>query len=603
MVSRDVSCCPACGKEIGPDAVLCVHCGFDNRTGRRARPSLSPSRPRQADDTGARPVYEHLVRDEIAGDDETFDPSKKGMPIWAIVVALVVLVLILVFWRVLFGFFGTRPRYWSTEQFMWHDSWSLGCNVTFSDGRAYRFPVTHEPLNRYVPSYVPKEGTIQVNGGPKVSVSYKYEGSRVTTTSYFGSNRLEVGCDGKGSRGDPYAIYVRWNGRDVPRRDESKDKDDLEDEHKSSAGSSAKSVSKKSAYERIEKGMSPPEVEKLLRECIAEEDLPNAELHKREAMDCVSWIEVISDDERISVIFDLVSQGATSITRKAQEAEPRKRRAMDESMGMMYSGAGDVYPGGEPSIRGKRRRGDDSGHEVMAGGPSGTEEGGVSKTVEPAKEVGVDPTTVEPLGTLAAFVVPNPVSRIFGIPPEEVLKKHGVVVDAKLIWFTEQKYVDHGTYHFFRIPNPGRMIVKWVGHSRPPTGEEAMQKTMLYCWNGQRYDPESCGIVRSDSGHTIVADRPDSEPFVYVVACCQHGQICTDAVNFTYAPAKPVAGDTPSKPCRTWTDSTGKYRIVAEFVSYGVGTVTLKKLDGTVVKLPMDRLADADQKWIRDRGR
>ena len=51
---------------------------------------------------------------------------------------------------------------------------------------------------------------------------------------------------------------------------------------------------------------------------------------------------------------------------------------------------------------------------------------------------------------------------------------------------------------------------------------------------------------------------------------------------------------------RTWTDSTGKYKTKAEFVSLRNGKVTLKKEDGVVRVLPLSRLSDADQKIAED---
>jgi outer membrane protein assembly factor BamB len=51
---------------------------------------------------------------------------------------------------------------------------------------------------------------------------------------------------------------------------------------------------------------------------------------------------------------------------------------------------------------------------------------------------------------------------------------------------------------------------------------------------------------------------------------------------------------------RTWTDTTGRYRIEAEFVSFANGNVSLKKQDGSTVEVPMSKLSSADQKWIRD---
>ena len=49
---------------------------------------------------------------------------------------------------------------------------------------------------------------------------------------------------------------------------------------------------------------------------------------------------------------------------------------------------------------------------------------------------------------------------------------------------------------------------------------------------------------------------------------------------------------------RTWTDSTGKHRVEAEFVKMANGQVTLLRADGREVKLPLAKLSKEDQKYI-----
>jgi uncharacterized protein with FMN-binding domain len=50
---------------------------------------------------------------------------------------------------------------------------------------------------------------------------------------------------------------------------------------------------------------------------------------------------------------------------------------------------------------------------------------------------------------------------------------------------------------------------------------------------------------------------------------------------------------------RTWTDSTGTYQVQAELVDEDGGTVRLRKRDGQIVSLPLERLSTADQAYIR----
>jgi uncharacterized protein with FMN-binding domain len=50
---------------------------------------------------------------------------------------------------------------------------------------------------------------------------------------------------------------------------------------------------------------------------------------------------------------------------------------------------------------------------------------------------------------------------------------------------------------------------------------------------------------------------------------------------------------------RTWSDKSGSYKTEAEFVDETDGVVRLKKTDGRVVSLPLERLSPADQTFVR----
>lgn len=50
---------------------------------------------------------------------------------------------------------------------------------------------------------------------------------------------------------------------------------------------------------------------------------------------------------------------------------------------------------------------------------------------------------------------------------------------------------------------------------------------------------------------------------------------------------------------RTWTDSTGQYKVQAKVVKFEDGQVTLEKADGRVITLPLARLSEADQALLR----
>jgi len=50
---------------------------------------------------------------------------------------------------------------------------------------------------------------------------------------------------------------------------------------------------------------------------------------------------------------------------------------------------------------------------------------------------------------------------------------------------------------------------------------------------------------------------------------------------------------------RKWTDSTGRFSVEAEFVEFVGGQVALKKTDGELIRLPLERLSEADQQHVQ----
>ncbi len=54
---------------------------------------------------------------------------------------------------------------------------------------------------------------------------------------------------------------------------------------------------------------------------------------------------------------------------------------------------------------------------------------------------------------------------------------------------------------------------------------------------------------------------------------------------------------------RKWTDRTGTFSLVAEYAGIANGKVTLRKKNGDAVRVPVDRLSEADRKWIDERSK
>ncbi len=58
-----------------------------------------------------------------------------------------------------------------------------------------------------------------------------------------------------------------------------------------------------------------------------------------------------------------------------------------------------------------------------------------------------------------------------------------------------------------------------------------------------------------------------------------------------------VAADDPEP--RTWSDATGDFTVEAVFVDFVDGKVRLKRTDGRVITVELQRLSSADQKYVR----
>src|SRR4051812_10615308 len=53
---------------------------------------------------------------------------------------------------------------------------------------------------------------------------------------------------------------------------------------------------------------------------------------------------------------------------------------------------------------------------------------------------------------------------------------------------------------------------------------------------------------------------------------------------------------------RTWTDKTGKFKTSGELVEVQDGQALLRRADGKEIKVPLERLSDADQQFIKAHG-
>ena len=67
----------------------------------------------------------------------------------------------------------------------------------------------------------------------------------------------------------------------------------------------------------------------------------------------------------------------------------------------------------------------------------------------------------------------------------------------------------------------------------------------------------------------------------------------------TGEPAPKVGASVES--LRTWSDSTGKFKLQATLVNNTAGTVRLEKEDGKIISLPVSKLSKADQRYLSRR--
>jgi len=63
------------------------------------------------------------------------------------------------------------------------------------------------------------------------------------------------------------------------------------------------------------------------------------------------------------------------------------------------------------------------------------------------------------------------------------------------------------------------------------------------------------------------------------------------------APTGEPGGDGLPK-SRTWSDSTGEFKVEAIFASCTTDVVVLRKADGSEIKVPIDRLSEEDRNWL-----
>ncbi len=102
--------------------------------------------------------------------------------------------------------------------------------------------------------------------------------------------------------------------------------------------------------------------------------------------------------------------------------------------------------------------------------------------------------------------------------------------------------------------------------------------------------PPDFDLSIRDAGANIKTESPPSRP---PPSASPH------AVDRELQPQSNVGSAKAAPSRRVWTDSTGRFRVEAEFLRLDRGIATLRKSDGTVSSVPISRLSEADQEWLR----
>ncbi len=120
---------------------------------------------------------------------------------------------------------------------------------------------------------------------------------------------------------------------------------------------------------------------------------------------------------------------------------------------------------------------------------------------------------------------------------------------------------------------------------------------------------KTCLVLRDDAWHLEYCEINEEVVYQSEDATATLGKLA-DAGNgadqVEIPTAEEIARRVPHRreaEMRTWTDSTGKHQTEAEFVSMSMGKVKLKKVDGTIIQLDMEKLSEDDRGWIHNRGK
>jgi hypothetical protein len=115
------------------------------------------------------------------------------------------------------------------------------------------------------------------------------------------------------------------------------------------------------------------------------------------------------------------------------------------------------------------------------------------------------------------------------------------------------------------------------------------------------------------SDSSTVSKKPISKPVEPLMVQEVQPPLPTDDAGFEKEPP-PAENPSPSPPqvkapvsskpkpgFRTFTDATGKFKTEARYLGLVGDQISLEKRDGKISKLPLEKLSEKDQKWVKRR--
>lgn len=143
-----------------------------------------------------------------------------------------------------------------------------------------------------------------------------------------------------------------------------------------------------------------------------------------------------------------------------------------------------------------------------------------------------------------------------------------------------------------------RIVHQRIGEEPPPSSEttEASSPELASTSGGPQLEASGKGDADAATGGTVPESTSPPEESANAseknTADEGNGIINTEPRVAAVANARPET-------FRTWTDSTGNHKTEAEFLKFENGVVWLKKMDGATQDVPLVRLSEVDQEWVR----